>query len=84
MVPMLQTPLVNKHATLVTLFMNAVDETMTDDDKMSDLNTNNSATKRLVQYLPPKGAPTSTYAPEIIKFSFARDLVSTYYHIFDR
>jgi hypothetical protein len=82
--PMLQTPLANKHATLVTLFMNAVDETITEQDKLSDMTTNSPAMKRLLKYLPPRGTPTTDFAPEIIKFSLARDAVSTYDHIFER
>ncbi|GFG26617.1 monoterpene epsilon-lactone hydrolase [Aspergillus udagawae] len=84
MVPLLQTPLDNPHATLVTLFMNAVDETLTDEDRIQDLTAHSPTTKRLFKYLPPKGRPTSPYDPELIKFNLGRDLVKPYDHIFDR
>lgn len=84
MVPLLQGPLINPHATLITLFMNAVDENMTDQDRVADLTPHSPTTKRLLKYLPPKGMPTNPSDPEIIKFSFARDNVATYDHIFDR
>lgn len=84
MVPLLQTPLENPHATLITLFMNAVDETLTDQDKIQGLTAHSPITKCLLKYLPPQGRPTSPYAPELIKFNLGRDLVRTYDHIFDR
>jgi hypothetical protein len=36
MMPLLQEPLVNPHATLITLLMNVVEENITDQDKMAD------------------------------------------------
>lgn len=84
MVPLLQTPLQNPHATLITLFMNAVDETLTDQDELRDLTDNRRVTKRLFKYLPPKGRPTSPYDPALVKFDLGRDFVTTYDHIFDR
>ena len=84
MVPLLQEHLVNPHATLITLFMNAVDENMTDEDRIADRTADSPTTKRLVKYLPPRGVPTTPSDPRIIKFSFARDNVATYDHIFDR
>jgi hypothetical protein len=84
MVPLLQTPLENPHATLITLFMNAVDETLTDQDRLHDLTAHSPTTKSLLKYLPPKGRPTSIYDPELVKFDLGRDLITTYDHIFDR
>jgi hypothetical protein len=84
MVPLLQGPLINPHATLITLFMNAVDENITDQDQISDMTPHSPTTKRLLKYLPPKGMPTNPFDPELIKISFARDNVATYDHIFDR
>jgi hypothetical protein len=84
MVPLLQEPLINPHATLITLFMNAVDENITDQDRIADMNLHSPTTKRLFEYLPPKGRPNNPSDPEIIKFSFAQDNVATYDHIFDR
>lgn len=84
MVPLLQGPLANPHATIITLFMNAVDENITKQDRIADMTPHSPTTKRLLQYLPPKTMPTNHSDPEIIKFSFARDYVATYDHIFDR
>ncbi|KAK7937625.1 uncharacterized protein PG986_014493 [Apiospora aurea] len=80
----IESSLDNKHATLLTLFMNAVHETMTDQDKLFEMTLNSPVTKRLLQYLPPKRRPTSPYDPELVKVSLARDIVSTYDHVFDR
>jgi hypothetical protein len=82
MVPLLQTPQEIPHATLITLFMNAVDETLTDQDKMEGLTPHSPTTKRLLKYLPLKGMPTSRYDPELVKFNLGRDLVKTYDDIF--
>jgi hypothetical protein len=84
MVPLLQTPLENPHATRVTLFINAIDETLTDQDRLHDLTAHSSTTKSLLKYLPPKGRPTSTSDPEIVRFNLGRGFVTTYDHIFDR
>jgi hypothetical protein len=84
MVPFLQGPLANPHATLITLFMNAVDENITDQDRIADMTPHSPTTKRLLKYLPPKRMPINESDPEIIKVSFTRDNVATYDHIFDR
>ncbi|KAH6605282.1 hypothetical protein Trco_006989, partial [Trichoderma cornu-damae] len=80
MVPLLQTPLVNKHATLITLFMNAIIETMTEKDKKP----NGQAVRRLLQYLPQRRVPISAYDPDELKLSFAIGKVLTYNHVLDR
>jgi hypothetical protein len=36
MTPLLQSPAINPHATLITLFMNVVEEEMTDEDRISN------------------------------------------------
>ena len=89
MVPLLQRPLINPHATLITLLMNAVDENTTDKDRMADMTPHSLTTKRLLKYLPQKGMqPNGMHfdlsSPEVIKFTFARDSVATFDHIFDR
>lgn len=83
MVPLLQGPLVNPHATLITLFMNAVDENLTDQDRMADM-MDEPMTSRLLKYLPPKTRAVNTSSPEVIKLSFARDIVAHFDRIFDR
>lgn len=86
MVPLLQGPLVNPHSTLITLFMNSVDETMANQDQIASITPNSPATKRLLKYLQPtnKGMTMNPSSPEIIKFSMARDTGTTHDHIFDR
>lgn len=83
-VPLLQEPAVNPHATLITLFMNAVTENTTPADQLTDMGPNSPATKRLLKYLPPKGRPSGKNDPDIIKFNFARDIVAEHDRIFDR
>ena len=84
MMPLLQGPHINPYATLITLFMNVVDENVTNEDKIADITTNSPTTKRLLEYLPPKRRPAGTYDPEIIKLTAARESVATYDHVFDR
>lgn len=84
MVPLLQNPPENPHATLMTLFINAVEETLINQDEQRDLIPDPRTTKRLIEYLPPKGRQPSPYDPELIKFNPGRDLVTTYDHIFNR
>lgn len=83
MIPLLQNSLVNPHATLITLFMNAVDENMTIQEERANVN-HSPTTTRLMRYLPPSGLPSGPYDPVIIKFCCARDCVATYDRIFDR
>lgn len=86
MVPLLQEPHINPHATLITLFMNVVDENMTTEDQRADITPHSLTTKRLHKYLPRtnRGMTTNTYGPEIIKISFARDIVKSYDNIINR
>lgn len=85
MVPLLQNPIQNPHATLITLFMNAVEEAMTTfEDRLQGLTPDSRETKSLLKYLPPKGGPSSRYDPTLIKFQHGRELVATYDHVFER
>lgn len=89
MVPLLQGPLINPYATLITLFMNAVDENITDEDRMANMTPHSPTTKRLLKYLPrkglhPNGMHPNLYSPEAVKFSFAWNSVATFDHIFDQ
>jgi hypothetical protein len=84
MVPLLQGPLINPYATVITLFMNAVGENQTDQDQISRISPRHPATQRLLQYLPRNRRPTGNNDPEVMKFIAARDIVETYDHIFDR
>lgn len=84
MVPLLQGPLINPHATLITLFMNAVDENTTDRERLADMTPHSPAMKTLLKYLPFKGRPTNPSDPELLQFLSARDNVATHDHTFDR
>lgn len=83
MVPLLQPPLINPHATLITLFMNAVNKNITDRDQIADMTPQSPTTKRLLKYLPPK-RPAGANDPEIIKFLYARNIIATYDHVFNK
>ncbi|KAL4749304.1 hypothetical protein BDW72DRAFT_214109 [Aspergillus terricola var. indicus] len=80
MIPLLQPPRENPCATLITLFMNAVEEAMTDEDRKEMT----SRSESLLQYLPPKRRPISSYDPELVKVIMALDLVMDYNLVFDR
>lgn len=84
--PLLQEPLINPHATLITLLMNIVDENITDQDRMADVAPYSQTSNLLLKYLPLKGlAPIKNiHDPNIIKLSCARDILGTYDHVFDR
>lgn len=84
MAPLLQPVSENPHATLITLFMNAVDETLTDEDRIREMTPHSSSTKRLLQYFPDKKPAVSKYDPQLIKFALARDIITVYDDIFDR
>ncbi|KAK1490750.1 hypothetical protein CCUS01_14345 [Colletotrichum cuscutae] len=47
MIPLLQSPLVNPHATLITLFMNAVDENATEIERLTDMKADGLVMKRI-------------------------------------
>jgi hypothetical protein len=78
--PLLQGPLTNPHTTLITLFMNVVDENLTDEDGTLDTSTGT----RLLQYHPLMEPLTMMSEADTIKMSFAYGIVATYDHVFDR
>lgn len=83
-IPLLQAPRDNPHATLLTLFLNAVEEATTDKDRMNSMRHDSVSTRRLLHYLPLSGVPESEYDPHFLRFSYARDLVSDPRPIFKR
>ncbi|KAM5479540.1 hypothetical protein McanCB56680_005468 [Microsporum canis] len=83
MVPLLQTSLENPHASLITLFLNAVDETLTDQDRLH-MTTDSSSINALFKYLPPTKRISSTYDPQLMKHIAGRDRLTSFDHIFDR
>ncbi|KAL4973168.1 hypothetical protein BDW66DRAFT_168860 [Aspergillus desertorum] len=84
MIPLLQPPLANPHATLITLFMNAVEEAMTAEERMREVPLHSASSRKLMQYLQPKPQSVSKHDPELVKFDMARDLVMDYDFVFDR
>lgn len=84
MMPLLQKRNVNPHATLITLFMNAVEETLTDEDKMRDMTPSSASSRRLMRYIPHKGSRVTRYDPVLVKLYMGRDLVTGYDFAFDR
>ncbi|PYI11901.1 hypothetical protein BO78DRAFT_440822 [Aspergillus sclerotiicarbonarius CBS 121057] len=82
MLPLLQTPLDNPHATLITLFMNAVEDTLTIGDRLEGL-ASHVTKRRLLRYLP-NGPPTSPHSPEMVKLTAAHPMVTSYDYVFDR
>lgn len=85
MVPLLEPLVINPHATIITLFMNAVDENLTEQDRLAGITPQSPAMQRLAKYLPPKFRQRpSRWSPELIIFTFVGDLVRTYDHIFER
>ncbi|KAJ0336226.1 hypothetical protein KNSL1_013354 [Colletotrichum chrysophilum] len=84
MIPLLQSPLVDPHGTLITLFMNAVDENATEMERLTDMKADGMVMKRIHKYLSPSGRPLNYYDTTIFKIMAARDCVPTYDHVFDR
>jgi hypothetical protein len=84
--PQLQGPSTKPHATLITLFMNVVDENISDQDEMADASPLSLTTKRLLKYLPiDRTSPINMdHDPRIIKFVYARSTVANYDYILDR
>ncbi|KAL7804936.1 hypothetical protein V8C44DRAFT_369117 [Trichoderma aethiopicum] len=84
MAPLLQGPFVNPHATLITLFMNAVPEIMTSQERGALMSPQEQPMKRLLKFLPMERIPMSPFDPSFIKMSYASSIMGTYDHIFDR
>ncbi|KAL7949531.1 hypothetical protein V8C42DRAFT_341487 [Trichoderma barbatum] len=88
MEPLLQAPLIKPHATLITLFRNAVLENMTRQDKVLDMLTYSPTTKLVLKYLSLKEIPVNNYDrmadPMAIKWAYALANATVYDHMFDR
>ena len=84
MIPLLQAPPTNPHATLVTLFMNVVDEYGTSPrEQAANVARAKGAMPRLLKHLSIKGMP-APFSPDMSKFMYAMGYVLTYDHILDR
>lgn len=84
MIPLLQSPLENPHSTLITLFMNAVDENFTDAERFSYMNQQGPTMKRILQYLSFTPKALIPNDPIIFKLLAARDCVASHDSTFDR
>ncbi|RDA90834.1 hypothetical protein CP533_1556 [Ophiocordyceps camponoti-saundersi (nom. inval.)] len=81
LIPMLQSPETNPHATLITLFMNAVEETITEPEKVRKLDL--GARERLQTYLLGSFLERSPHV-ELVKAAMGMDIVIRYDDVFDR
>ncbi|KAI2825000.1 hypothetical protein CBS147321_5919 [Aspergillus niger] len=82
-VPLLQTPVDNPHATLITFFLNAVNETLTAQDKAKEtfeLHTN----KHLSGYLPSEEQSIITQCNKIGQLITVQAMIKDYSHVFER
>ncbi|CEI66053.1 hypothetical protein FVEN_g4536 [Fusarium venenatum] len=84
MSPLLETPSTNPHATLITLFMNVVDENLTQDEQVADAAVESPSSKCLLQFLPLTRPRVGKYDPDVVKLVHARDHVRDFDYIFDR
>ncbi|GKZ74780.1 hypothetical protein AnigIFM50267_001270 [Aspergillus niger] len=82
-VPLLQTPVNNPHATLITFFLNAVDETLTAQDRAKE--TFELPTKKHISgYLPSKEQSIITQCNKIGQLITVQAMIKDYSHIFER
>ncbi|PFH56468.1 hypothetical protein XA68_16469 [Ophiocordyceps unilateralis] len=79
--PMLQPVAYNRHATLITLFMNAVEDTLTSQDKVQKVD--NASSARLRSYIK-EGRLEKSPNVEVMKTAMGLDIVSQYDDTFDR
>lgn len=87
MVPLLETREKNPHATLITLFMNAVEEFSTDEERTESLDPQSRVMKTISGYLHPNVLLEGVCHPNSsagIKLDLAGEMVKTYDHIFTR
>lgn len=69
--PLLQKKSTNPHATLIMLFMNAIEENLTPADQAASFR---SSMAQVVKFLPPPVSRTHSYDPCYLKYMLAADL----------
>lgn len=69
--PLLQKQSTNPHATLIMLFMNAIEENLTPADQAAAVR---SSMAQVVKYLPPPISRSNPYDPCYLKYMLAADL----------
>lgn len=85
MIPLLQGSLTNPHATLITLFMNAVEETMfLDGEEGPRISAQDQSIKRVLAYVPASLTALTPTNPVIFKVMSARAAVTRHDGTFDR
>lgn len=84
--PCLQPVEANPHATLITLFMNSIEEFMTDEDHKRLALVGDASAEPVLKYLypPPPNLLLSRYDRFTFRFMFGKDLVVPFDHIFAR
>lgn len=85
MIPLLQSKVTNSHATLITLFMNAVDETHhLDPEGGPRISTHDQAMKRALEYLSAPPTSLTPNSPFFFKVLSSLDGVSNHEKTLDR
>ncbi|KAF5723855.1 hypothetical protein FMUND_1463 [Fusarium mundagurra] len=84
MAPLLRKPSINPHATLVTLFMNMVDENWTIMDEFADCSPTSLANRRLVHCLPVVHPLMDPADPAMVKVTYGASHLREYDNIFQR
>ncbi|KAF9773218.1 hypothetical protein IL306_009010 [Fusarium sp. DS 682] len=84
MAPLLRSPTENPHATLITLFMDGIEENKTIADQVGDVHAFSANVHRLIGYLPLVQRQLGLYDGELIKYMCAADLVRNHDHILDK
>lgn len=85
MIPLLQSPLTNPHATLITLLMNAVDEIkFFDAENNSHMSAQDPTMKRVLEYLSASPTALTPISPFVFKVLSARDGVTSHDSTFNR
>ncbi|KAH7224169.1 hypothetical protein BKA60DRAFT_594076 [Fusarium oxysporum] len=81
---LLRAPPTNPHATLITWFMNLIDENFTLQDQITEWTLGSLSTKRLANYLLPTRPNRGIIDPALMKFAHARHHLREYDDIFGR
>ncbi|KAL4805432.1 hypothetical protein BDV18DRAFT_140850 [Aspergillus unguis] len=85
MMPFLQKPTKNPHATLITLFRHAIGQSATVNDILHGSGPRHQETRRrLKEYLPFTRFPQNRYDPDLAKYDVAWDIVNDWDHVFKR
>ncbi|KAF4500706.1 hypothetical protein FAGAP_3069 [Fusarium agapanthi] len=84
MAPLLREPSINPHATLITLFMNMVDENWTMMDDFADCLPTSLANRRRVHCIPPVHPLMGPGDPTMVKITYGASHLREYDNIFER